>query len=64
METIRNLPNILTAVELAEYLGVSSSTAYALMRDPDFPTIRIGSRYLVAEDKLLQWLEDKAKKVI
>lgn len=53
----------LSARDLAELLGISRSTAYALFHREDFPTLKIGRRLLVTHDALMQWLkEDAAKK--
>jgi len=42
--------------EVAEALGVSRQTVYQLFKRQDFPSIRLGHRLLVAEDKLDTWL--------
>lgn len=39
-----DLPLFLNAKMVAQVLGVSISTAYELLNDPGFPTLRVGSR--------------------
>lgn len=39
-----NLPDVLDAKLLAQALCISKSGAYALMSQPDFPTLQIGGR--------------------
>ena len=39
-----DLPLFLNARMVAQVLGVSISTAYELLNDPGFPTLRVGSR--------------------
>lgn len=51
------LPPILNAVKLAEVMGISRAAAYNLMHRADFPTLRVGSRKLVATNKLLEWID-------
>lgn len=52
-----NLPDILTANDLKEFLHISRAGAYNLLCSEDFPTLHIGSRKLVMRDDLMAWLE-------
>ena len=38
------------------------SSAYELMNEKDFPSIRIGKRLVVPKENLRQWTEEKTKK--
>ena len=51
------LPLFLNANTVAQVLGVSISSAYELMHEEVFPSVRIGSRYVVPKDKFQQWVE-------
>ena len=51
------LPLFLTAEMTAKLLGISLSSAYELMHEEVFPSVRIGSRYVVPKDKFQQWVE-------
>ena len=42
--------------ELAAQMGISLPKAYQLVKEPDFPVIRIGSRILVPVDAFREWL--------
>lgn len=42
--------------ELSAQLGISLPKAYQLVKEPDFPSIRIGSRILVPVDAFREWL--------
>ena len=55
-----DLPLFLNAKMVAQVLGVSISTAYELLNDPGFPTLRVGSRMAVPRDAFRQWAERKA----
>ena len=55
-----DLPLFLNADIVAKVLGVSSSTSYELMHEPDFPTLKVGSRLAVPRDAFRQWAERKA----
>ena len=42
----------------ARGLGVSPSSGYELMHQPDFPVLRVGSRMVVLQEKFIQWMEE------
>ena len=42
----------------ARVLGVSPSSGYELMHEPDFPVLRVGSRMLVPKEKFIQWAKE------
>ena len=54
------LPMFLNAKTLAQVLGVSISTAYELLHEPGFPTLRVGNRMVVPKEKLIQWAEGQS----
>ena len=56
-----DLPLFLNADAVAKVLGVSPSSAYELMHEPGFPTLRIGSRMVVPKEKFIQWVEEHTK---
>ena len=56
------LPLFLNAKKLSEVLGISISSAYELMNEKDFTSIRIGKRLVVPKENLRQWTEEKTKK--
>lgn len=53
-----DLPLFLNAEMVAAVLGVAPSSAYELMREPEFPTLRIGNRMVVPKEKFLRWVEE------
>ena len=59
-QSYNDLPLFLNANLVAEILGVSISSAYELMHDPDFPTLRVGSRMVVPKEKFSRWAEGQA----
>lgn len=42
----------------ARGLGVSPSSGYELMHEPDFPVLRVGSCMVVPKEKYIQWMEE------
>ena len=52
-----NLPDVLDAKLLAQALCISKSGAYALMSQPDFPTMQIGGCKLVIKPDLIEWMQ-------
>ncbi|MBQ9143113.1 MAG: helix-turn-helix domain-containing protein [Lachnospiraceae bacterium] len=54
--------NILTIEDLKNTLKLSDKQANALMRNEDFPSVKIGREYRVEEQALLEWMQ-KTKEV-
>lgn len=54
------LPLFLNAAMVAKVLGVSPSSGYELIHEPDFPVLKIGSRMVVPKEKFIQWVEQHA----
>lgn len=52
------LPLFLNSELVAKVLGVSPSSGYELMHEPDFPVLRVGSRMVVPKGKFIQWVEE------
>ena len=55
------LPLFLNAELVAKVLGVSISSAYELMHEKDFPTLRVGSRMVVPKEKFIEWVGQHMK---
>ena len=53
-----DLPLFLNSELVAKVLGVSPSSGYELMHQPDFPVLRVGSRMVVPKEKFIQWVEE------
>ena len=50
------LPLFLNAKTVAKVLGVSPSSGYELMHEPDFPVLKIGSRMVVPKEQFVEWV--------
>lgn len=53
------LPLFLNAKMVADVLGVSPSSGYELMREKDYPALKVGSRIVVPREKFVAWVERK-----
>ena len=51
------LPLFLNSELVAKALGVSPSSGYELMHQPDFPVLRVGNRMVVPKEKFIQWVD-------
>lgn len=51
---------VISVKEMAEHLGVSLPTAYALTEREGFPVVRIGNRKVVPVADLERWLSKEA----
>lgn len=55
--SFEEIPLFLDAKAIVRTLGVSRTTAYAMLNDPAFPAVTIGSKKLVRKEKLFEWLQ-------
>ena len=53
-----DLPLFLNSATVAKVLGVSPSSGYELMHQPDFPVLHVGNCMVVPKDKFIQWVEE------
>lgn len=61
-KTYDDLPLFLNAEMVAAVLGVAPSSAYELMHEDGFPTLRVGSnRMVIPKEKFVQWVEQHTK---
>ena len=57
-QNYEELPLFLNSETVAKTLGVSPSSAYELMHEPDFPILRIGNRMVVPKEQFIQWVTE------
>ena len=57
-----DLPLFLNAEMVSKVLGVSISSAYELMHEKDFPSVRIGKRFIVPREDLKAWIEKSVER--
>ena len=50
------LPLFLNAATVARVLGISPSSGYELLHEPDFPVLKIGNRLVVPKEKFVEWV--------
>lgn len=62
LETIKR--STLTASEVAEYLGVSIDTIYALVREKKIVHFRIGRRVLFKKDAVERWIQERMERSV
>ena len=60
-KSYNELPLFLNAATVAKVLGVSPSSGYELMHEPDFPILKVGSRMVVPKEKFVEWVERNTK---
>ena len=56
-KTYEELPLFLNAATVAKVLGVAPSSAYELMHEKDFPTLKIGNRMVVPKEQFISWVK-------
>jgi len=54
----------LSVEEFRKEVGLGKNTAYAVVRQPGFPAIRVNRKILIPRKGLEQWLEDNQGKTL
>lgn len=57
------LPYSLKADDISTFLNISRSSAYALLKRKDFPTVTWGKSKRVKRDDFLAWVEKQKQEV-
>ena len=52
----------ISVAELSIQMGISLPKAYELVKQPGFPTIRVGTRILIPVDAFNRWLDSQSQK--
>ena len=52
---------MLNMKQLSDLLGISDASAYELVQDEDFPSLRIGKRIVVPREELRRWISAHTK---
>ena len=56
------MPMFLTVMDVANLLGISRASAYELVREDNFPKMKIvQGRTIIPRDRLLEWLDDQTR---
>ena len=55
------LPLMLNMQQLSDLLGISDASAYELVQEEDFPSLRIGKRIVVPKGELRRWISAHTK---
>ena len=55
------LPLMLNKKQLSDLLGISDTSAYELVQEADFPSLRIGKRIVVPKEELRRWISARTK---
>ena len=56
------MPMFLTVMDVANLLGISRASAYELVREDNFPKLKIvQGRTIIPRDRLLEWLDEHTR---
>jgi len=56
------MPMFLTVMDVANLLGISRASAYELVREENFPKLKIvQGRTIIPRDRLLEWLDEMTR---
>ena len=56
------MPLFLTVLDLANLLGISRASAYELVKQENFPKLKIvQGRTIIPRDRLLEWLDEQTR---
>ena len=53
-------PGVVDVPWVAAYLNINLNAAYALVKTPGFPCIKIGKRFVIPKAAFFRWLEQVA----
>ena len=56
-KSYKELPLMLSVLDMAAVLGISRAGAYELARTEGFPALKIGTRIVIPKDKLKEWVD-------
>ena len=62
-KSYEDLPLMLSVPEMGAALGISRAGAYELARSEGFPALRIGTRIVIPQDKLQEWVDKQTEKI-
>ena len=57
-KSYKDLPLFLNAEIVSKVLGIAPSSAYELLHEKDFPSLRIGNRIVVPKEQFIQWVKE------
>ena len=61
-KTKEEMPLFLTVMDVANLLGISRASAYELVRQENFPKLKIEQgRTINPRDRLLEWLDEQTR---
>ena len=61
MDFIQNLMSVQEfAEQMTKHVAMGQNKIYAMVKQPGFPSVKIGGRYYVLVDKVDEWLNKKA----
>ena len=61
-KTKEEMPLFLTVMDVANLLGISRASAYELVREENFPKLKIvQGRTIIPRDRLLEWLDEQTR---
>ena len=61
-KSVDELPMFVTEMDVANLLVISRASAYELVREDNFPKLKIvQGRTIIPRDRLLEWLDDQTR---
>ena len=61
-KTKEEMPLFLTVMDVANLLGISRASAYELVRQENFPKLKIvQGRTIIPRDRPLEWLDEQTR---
>ena len=63
MDNIQNLMSVQDfAEQMTKNVAIGANKIYAMVKEPGFPSVKIGGRFYVLIDKVNDWLEEQSRK--
>lgn len=61
MMSLNNMPDLLTAEQVGDYLGVSRSTIYSWCRSKKMPGIKFNGTWRVRKESFVKWIAEQER---
>lgn len=52
------LPIMLTVEQVAQILNLSKTNAYCLFNSTNFPSMKVGKKWLISKNNFMKWIDE------
>jgi hypothetical protein len=60
-KSAEDLPAMCRVIDVASYLGINITKGYEIFKRDDFNSLKIGNKYLVTKEELINWIIEQSQ---